>query len=113
MKSIIFFLPIIFFFSFACRKTYTCECDVKSNTTTTSTPRNGTAAQTSTSESSIKIINQRPGVRKSDMHRTYNCNSRFETSTRNYTVTGTFGSTEPVIADVQDVASNNYDCVIK
>jgi hypothetical protein len=113
MKHIILSSLIVLFVSVACRKTYTCTCDVNTETTKITVPRNSAPTQTETNKTSNSYITTRPGITKTNMRRTGNCNSRNVSTQSTYTVTGNFDGSGQTTADVNEISEAVYTCVIK
>jgi hypothetical protein len=111
MKNILIMLFLVCI-AMACRKSRTCSCTSTNVSQSTTTPRNGGAATTTqnTGTSSDEFTVSK--VKKTDLTRLYDCNSRTETSTNTYTTTVFTGTTFGV-ADVSQTNTTTYDCEIK
>lgn len=113
----------------SCAKTRTCSCKYENTTTNVTTPRiSSVAPSTNVSTDKGESNNTYDNIKKKEMKRIMDCNSRTETATRTYTSSGTvvvqtptviFGVTftVPVVtnytSDVSSTTTWKQDCEIK
>jgi hypothetical protein len=112
------------FFLLSCAKTRTCSCKNNSTRTTVTTPRSGSQPSTTTSSSINEENTTLSKVKKKEMRRVFDCNSKKETSTNTYTTlvtvntvstiaTFTFNVPVNYTADVASTTTDDYTCEIK
>lgn len=125
MKYFVFTLTIVTCFSFlACRKTRTCACKWTDVTTTVVTPRSSAQSTTNVSTTTHEDKNTYSKVKKSDLRRFKDCQSRTETTKNTYTTTVAIPTQSSVagftfttfVSQTADVESSNklqYSCDIE
>lgn len=108
----------IFFIS--CKKERTCSCKTQQTTTEVTTMRSNGQSTTETSTSSGENSATLAKVKKDDLTRLYDCNSRtvknvdtYTTSVPSQSVVSGFTMTVYVPADVVETNSTEYTCEIK
>jgi len=112
MKNIITILVAGSLVFVACRKERTCSCSTTGTMVSVSTPRDGSGAQSETGSMTGTNEQTVSKVKKDEMVRLMDCNSKTETSNNTYT-TMVFTNTTYVVADVKDTYTTVYDCKIK
>jgi hypothetical protein len=111
MKNLLIIFFAGSFVMVSCRKERTCSCTTTGTTVSVTTPKNGGASDTETSSSTGTSSFTNAKMKKDDMKRFADCNSRTETSTNSYTTTVWTGSAIAT-ADVKNTYTTIYDCEI-
>lgn len=106
MKNIIILSCLVLALgTISCRKkTRTCSCKITTTATTVTTQKNGGGSQQSTTVTVEEKASTYDKVKKSELRRFMNCNSRVESG---------FNSHPSGTADVNITTITNYDCEIK
>ena len=112
------------FFLLSCAKTRTCSCKNNSTTTRVTTPRSGPQPSTTTSSSVYENNSTVSKVKKKELRRLYDCNSKTETSSNTYTTLVSVNTVSSIAgftfnvpvnypADVVSTTTDDYTCEIK
>lgn len=100
----------------ACSKKRTCTCKISETITTVTTPRGAGQASTSVSNNSGEYDQTIGYIKKKDMKKLSNCNSRTQTSTTSYTsTTSTYNQNIYVTytTNVVQTTIDDYSCKVK